>query len=154
MRIHRHHKLGFFALALALCLGLTPTLLNAQEQPAATAAPAVGELIGPQRTPPGAEPAPYDGDLQRLATILGSLHYLRNLCGEASNEWRGRMETMLIADKMEGERRARAVASFNDGYRAFSETYAVCNVQATAIIERFQDEGATLSSKLLTKFRS
>jgi uncharacterized protein (TIGR02301 family) len=130
--------------------------VNAQEQPAAnsTEAPAEEQFIGPQRTPPGAVPAPYDADLQRLATILGSLHYLRNLCGEAGNEWRGRMETMLLADKMDGERRARAVAAFNDGYRAFSETYAVCNVQATVIIDRFQEEGATLSSKLLTKFRS
>ena len=33
--------------------------------------------------------APFDGDLQRLAEILGTLHYLRGICG--SNEgakWR------------------------------------------------------------------
>ena len=26
-------------------------------------------------------PAPFDGDLQRLAEILGALHYLRGICG-------------------------------------------------------------------------
>ena len=25
--------------------------------------------------------APFDGDLQRLAEILGTLHYLRGICG-------------------------------------------------------------------------
>ncbi|HVI65778.1 MAG TPA: TIGR02301 family protein, partial [Bradyrhizobium sp.] len=36
--------------------------------------------------------APFDGDLQRLAEILGTLHYLRGICG--SNEggkWRNQM---------------------------------------------------------------
>ena len=36
--------------------------------------------------------APFDGELQRLAEILGTLHYLRGICG--SNEglkWRNEM---------------------------------------------------------------
>ncbi len=43
--------------------------------------------------------APFDGDLQRLAEILGALHYLRGICG--SNEgakWRYEMQALVDAD--------------------------------------------------------
>jgi uncharacterized protein (TIGR02301 family) len=111
-------------------------------------------LPPPPPAPDPGEPTLYDPELIRLSTILGSLHYLRNLCGEPGDEWRGRMEGMLIADKMEGERRARAIAAFNDGYKAFAETYFACNTQAAAAISRFQAEGETLTARLLTRFRS
>lgn len=35
--------------------------------------------------------APFDGDLQRLAEILGTLHYLRGICGtNEGQKWRAR----------------------------------------------------------------
>ena len=43
--------------------------------------------------------APFDGDLQRLAEILGTLHYLRGICG--SNEgakWRNEMQALIDAE--------------------------------------------------------
>ena len=36
-------------------------------------------LTAPARAQDAA--APFDGDLQRLAEILGTLHYLRGICG-------------------------------------------------------------------------
>ena len=37
-------------------------------------------------------PAPFDGDLMRLAEILGALQYLRTLCGaNEGNKWRDQM---------------------------------------------------------------
>src|SRR6202167_3241632 len=41
-----------------------------------------GQTQSTPQTPPG--PVPYDRDLQRLSEILGSLHFLRGICG--SNE--------------------------------------------------------------------
>ena len=39
--------------------------------------------------------APFDGDLQRLAEILGSLHYLRGLCGaNEGTKWRDQMQAL------------------------------------------------------------
>jgi uncharacterized protein (TIGR02301 family) len=36
--------------------------------------------------------APFDGDLQRLAEILGTLHYLRGICGtNEGGKWRNEM---------------------------------------------------------------
>src|SRR5215203_5789206 len=62
--------------------------------------------------------APYDRDLQRLAEILGSLHYLRALCGANEGaKWRNEMQALVEAETQGGERRDRMVAGFNRGYR-------------------------------------
>src|SRR5215475_4612089 len=43
-------------------------------------------LLPPARAQDAA--APFDGDLQRLAEILGTLHYLRGICGSnEGNKW-------------------------------------------------------------------
>ena len=62
---------------------------------------------------------PFDAGLMRLAEVLGSLHFLRNLCGEKGDQWRGLMERLLAAENPDEERRARFVANFNRGYRSF-----------------------------------
>ena len=42
-----------------------------------------------------------EGELQRLAEILGALHYLRGICGNnEGNKWRSEMQALLdLADK-------------------------------------------------------
>jgi hypothetical protein len=43
-------------------------------------------------------PAPYDANLQRLAEILGSLHYLRGICGaNEGQKWRNQMQALVDA---------------------------------------------------------
>ena len=100
------------------------------------------------------EPVSYDPELARLATILGSLHYLRNLCGETGNQWRDEMEAIILSDKMESLRKKRAVAAFNDGYQAFSASYTQCNPRAIEAINKFQNEGASLAATILTRYKS
>ncbi len=82
-------------------------------------------IHGPARAQDAA--APFDGDLQRLAEILGTLHYLRGICG--SNEgpkWRNQMQALIDAETPSGERRARMIAGFNRGYNGFQQTYRSC----------------------------
>src|SRR5262249_14313011 len=63
-------------------------------------------------------PAPYDRDLQRLAEILGALHYLRALCGANEGaKWRNEMQALVDAETPSGERRDKLIAGFNRGYR-------------------------------------
>ena len=62
----------------------------------------------------------------RLAEVLGSLHYLRNLCGERATSGATSMERLLAAENPEPERRARFIASFNRGYRSFDGIYTNC----------------------------
>lgn len=96
--------------------------------------------------------SPFDGQLMRLAEILGSLHYLRNLCGESGQEWRGRMAQLLEAEGPDADRRARLVASFNHGYRSFEGTYATCTDSAIEAISRYMKEGETLTHDTATRF--
>ena len=52
---------------------------------------------GPVRAQDAA--APFDGDLQRLAEILGTLHYLRGICGANEGaKWRNEMQALIDAE--------------------------------------------------------
>ena len=96
--------------------------------------------------------SPFEGDLMRLSEILGSLHYLRNLCGESGQDWRKRMEELLEAENPDDARRARLTASFNRGYRGFETTYATCTASALAAIARYMKEGEALTRDTATRY--
>ncbi len=97
--------------------------------------------------------APFDNDLQRLAEILGSLHYLRPLCG--ANEgprWLNEMQALIDAEAPSGERRQKIVARFNFGYRGFQQTYRTCTPAADVSIRRFLDEGARIARDITARY--
>jgi uncharacterized protein (TIGR02301 family) len=105
-------------------------------------------------TPAVAEkPAPYDPKLMRLAEILGSVSYLRNLCKGNESEWRDLMRELLSEETPnEPERTARLTAAFNRGYRSFAATYVKCTPQAIAAEEAYRAEGATLAIEITARF--
>lgn len=107
-------------------------------------------LLGGQ--PAQAAESPFEGRLMRLAEILGSLHYLRNLCGEAGQEWRVRMSELIEAENPDEARRVRFVASFNRGYRSFEGTYATCTESAIEAISRYMKEGEDLTRDTASRF--
>lgn len=97
--------------------------------------------------------APFDSDLQRLAEILGALHYLRALCGSNEGQkWREQMEALVDAEAPAGERRQRMVASFNRGYRGFQQTYRTCTPAADIAIRRYLDEGARIARDITARY--
>src|SRR5499433_828088 len=94
-------------------------------------------------------PAPFDGDLARLGEILGSLHYLRTICGaNEGQKWRNEMQALADAETPSGERRARLIASFNRGYHGFQQTYRTCTPAANVAIKRYLAEGSKISRDL------
>src|ERR1700749_264665 len=98
-------------------------------------------------------PAPFDGDLQRLAEILGTLHYLRGICG--SNEggkWRNQMQALIEAETPAGDRRARMIAGFNRGYNGFQRTSRPATRAAFVAIRRYIDEGSKISRDLTARY--
>jgi len=98
-------------------------------------------------------PAPFDGDLMRLAEILGALHYLRALCGaNEGQKWREQMEALVEAEAPSGERRQKMVSSFNRGYRGFQQTYRSCTPAADIAIRRYLDEGARISRDITARY--
>ena len=98
-------------------------------------------------------PAPYDGDLQRLAEILGALHYLRGICGaNEGQKWRNEMQALLDAEAPSGDRRNRLQVRFNRGYRGFQQTYRTCTPAADLVIRRYLDEGAKISREITARY--
>jgi uncharacterized protein (TIGR02301 family) len=97
--------------------------------------------------------APYDRDLQRLAEILGALHYLRALCGANEGaKWRNEMQALVDAETPAGERRDKLVAGFNRGYRGFQQTYRTCTPAADLVIRRYLEEGAKISRDITARY--
>lgn len=98
-------------------------------------------------------PAPYDGNLQRLAEILGSLHYLRGICGaNEGQKWRNQMQALVDAEAPNGDRRARMVAAFNRGFRIFQQSYRTCTPAADLVIRRYLDEGSKIAREVTARY--
>ena len=105
----------------------------------------------PARAQAGA--APYDRDLQRFAEILGSLHYLRAICGaNEGQKWRNEMQALADAETPSGERRDKLIAGFNRGYRGFQQTYRTCTPAADLVIRRYLEEGAKISRDITARY--
>ncbi len=102
--------------------------------------------------PARAVEAPFEGSLMRLSEVLGSLHFLRNLCGEEGTQWRDQMEKLLEAEKPDPTRRAKFIASFNRGYRSFQGSYSSCTPSATEAIARYMKEGETLTRDVAARY--
>jgi uncharacterized protein (TIGR02301 family) len=97
--------------------------------------------------------APFEGDLQPLAEILGALHYLRGICGaNEGQKWRGQMQALLDSEAPNGDRRNRLVANFNHGYRSFHQTYRTCTPAADVVIRRYLEEGAKISREITARY--
>lgn len=97
--------------------------------------------------------AAFDGDLQRLAEILGSLQYLRTVCGaNEGQKWRDEMQALIDAEAPSGERRRLIVARFNRGYRGFEQTYRTCTPAADLAIRRYLDEGAKIAREITARY--
>jgi uncharacterized protein (TIGR02301 family) len=109
----------------------------------AAAAPARAEVAA----------APFDGNLQRLAEILGALHYLRGICGaNEGQKWRNEMQSLIDAEGLSGERRARMIASFNRGYRGFQQSYRTCTPAADLVIRRYLEEGSKIARETTARY--
>src|SRR5271170_2848802 len=106
---------------------------------------------GPARAEDAA--APFDGDLQRLAEILGALHYLRGKCGaNEGGKWRNQMQALIDAETPSGDRRTRMIAGFNRGYNGYQQTYRTCTPAANVAIRRYIEEGAKISRDLTARY--
>jgi len=104
--------------------------------------------------PARAQPAaPFDVNLQRLAEIMGALHYLRGLCGANDGQkWRNEVQALIDAEAPSGDRRNRMIASFNRGYRGFQQTYRTCTPAADLAIRRYLDEGSRIAREVTARY--
>ena len=155
----------FLILSLMLCLGAPaaraqffpqppppPRPQPPAQQPQPRAPPPVQRQPQPQ-APPQPASAPYDHDLQRLAEILGALHFLRGICGSNEGQkWRNEAQALIDAEAPAGERHDQMVASFNRGYRAFQQSYRTCTPAADFAVRRYLDEGARIAREITARY--
>ncbi|HZD62809.1 MAG TPA: TIGR02301 family protein [Xanthobacteraceae bacterium] len=112
---------------------------------------ALATAVAPARAEVAA--APFDGNLQRLAEILGALHYLRNICGANEGlKWRNEMQSLVDAETPGGDRRAKMIASFNRGYRGYQQTYRSCTPAADLVIRRYLEEGSKIAREMAARY--
>lgn len=98
----------------------------------------------------GSDSKPYDDRLVRLAEILGSVHYLRELCGaDDGSLWRDRMRELMDSEGSSALRRAKLTRSFNQGYNNYSRTYRTCTPSAQTTITKFLTEGVQIADTLV-----
>jgi uncharacterized protein (TIGR02301 family) len=103
--------------------------------------------------PPVQAVAPYDDGLVRLSEILGSMHYLRELCGASEGTlWRDQMQGVIDAEQADGERLARLVDGFNRGYEGFKSVYRACTPAATIAVDRYMQEGARIARDIAARY--
>jgi uncharacterized protein (TIGR02301 family) len=138
------------ACLVAAChLAVAPALAQSRPKPAAKPA----EKEAPAPSPPPDAPAPYDRDLLRLSEIIGSLSFLRELCGNRdAAEWPARMKALLDAEGTSPGRRDRLAGAYNRGYGGYAITYRVCTPSAVEAATRFIAEGERLSVALSGRF--
>lgn len=118
----------------------------------AAASVALMLIAAPARAVEGGA-APFDGDLQRLAEILGALHYLRAVCNANEGaKWRNEMQSLIDAEAPTGDRRQKIIASFNRGYRGYQQTYRSCTPAADIAIRRYLDEGARIARDITARY--
>ena len=136
-------------LALILMLAL-PAALACGPQPA-WAQTQAEESVTPA---PDLPPPPYEARLLRLAEILGSLQYLRNLCNsEGETGWRETMQALIDSETAgEPRRREQLTAGYNRGFRAFASVYTSCTEAALVAEERYRHEAATLVAEIVARY--
>jgi uncharacterized protein (TIGR02301 family) len=97
--------------------------------------------------------APYERDMQRLSEVMGSLAFLRNLCGaKDAADWIVQMRALLESEGASSIRRERLIAAYNQGFQSFALTYRRCTAAAELASSLYLQEGETLTRALTGRF--
>ncbi|MFZ1815664.1 MAG: TIGR02301 family protein [Rhizobiaceae bacterium] len=149
IRYGRNAKSMFAAVMIALlpCSGMAQAVIkvdpSTKEDPAAQK---------PQ-PPIAVLPPAYEDSLMRLAEILGSLHYLRELCGaDEGTTWREQMERIIVLEEPDEGRKARMVGRFNRGFRGFQEIYRECTPAAAEAANRYLRQGMRIAGEIPARY--
>lgn len=130
------------ALVLSICAEAAALAQTTEVTPGEATAPAPAPA--PESLPPA-----YEEQMMRLAEILGSLHYLRELCGAKEGQlWRDEMQKLIEKEAPSEARRQRLIARFNRGFRGFREIYRECTPSAAEAANRYLRQGVRLAAEI------
>ncbi|MBK9083420.1 MAG: TIGR02301 family protein [Rhizobiales bacterium] len=151
---HLGGRVSARAFALAALIALAPPALAQQGPRPRPATPAPQQAApAPPAPTPEPPPPPYEPQLLRLSQIMGSLAFLRELCGARDGDaWRLRMTALLEAEATTEARKERLAGAYNRGYRGFELTYRACTPAAETAIARYLAEGGRIARDLAGRF--
>jgi len=95
---------------------------------------------------------PYQGEMERLSEILGSLYFLQPLCQPGVEDWRAQMEQLISLDQPDEDRRQRLAGAFNSGYTAYSRLYRQCTVSANEALTRLLVEAENVARDIHSRY--
>lgn len=146
---------GIAGAGSAVAAQTLPTTPGQHGRPAAPASQRQGAPVatsGPASASSGSTSPTVEHNLTRLGEVMGSLAWLRGLCGAGdASAWRERMSSLVEAESVLPERKERLADAYNNGYRAYSLTYKRCTPSAELAIQRYLREGATLTRALSSR---
>lgn len=105
-------------------------------------------LPGPAR----AVDPPYEGQMEKLAQMLGSLYFLNPLCRSGAVDWRQQMAELVQLDQADEDRRQRLYGAFNTGYAAYARLYRSCTPSAEAALARLLIEAEANARDIHTHY--
>lgn len=107
-----------------------------------------------QSAPSGDGLPPYENELLRLVSIMGSLEFLHPLCERhPRGVWRAQMANLLEAEEPVPARRARIMATYNKAFALLEQVHNTCTPAAEAILLRYETEAVELTRIMATKYR-
>jgi len=95
---------------------------------------------------------PYQGQMERLAEIMGSLYFLQPLCDSGPQDWRAEMAELIALDEPDEDRRQRLAGAFNLGYTAYSRFHHACTPAARTALTRLLTEAESIARDIHTRF--
>lgn len=147
----RRRVAGAVAACLALATGAVAQTPLPRVPPLPPAVPEQ-ERRAPE-TPPLPTSAPFDAPLDRLAELMGTLAFMRDLCGDGDGPaWRDKLQALIDAEGRTGARVERLAGSFNRGFQSYQLVYRTCTPAAQVVIDRALDEGSRIAKELSVRF--
>jgi uncharacterized protein (TIGR02301 family) len=148
------NRLGRTAI-LASMAGLVATGAPAASRATRALAPPLPPAAAPAQpsAPAPSAPAPYEPELLRLAQIIGSLAFLRDLCGDQDGAaWRAKMTALLTSMGDSEDRREKLAGAFNKGFRDYELIYRSCTPNARIVVSRYLSEGEKLAHEIQSRY--
>lgn len=100
---------------------------------------------------PAVDP-PYQGQMERLAEIMGSLYFLQPLCRPGGEDWRAQTDELISLDQPDDDRRQRLAGAFNSGYEAYARLYRICTVSADEALRRLLAEAEKTARDIHSRY--
>jgi uncharacterized protein (TIGR02301 family) len=139
-----------FGLAAVIIIASAAT---AFAQTAAPATPPQDKDKDKDKPPAEPPPPPYEPQLLRLSEIMGSLAYLRGLCGaHDADAFHAKISALLTIEATTDARKERLAGAYNHGFQGYAMTYRVCTPAAHAVIAHFLDEAAKISKDVASRY--